>query len=72
MANYTVHDESKRWRVISLRVPTVRGELYKALAGAEREYEAAFGREAEWDDAFTVDVTDNEIVIRIELPKEKT
>lgn len=70
MAAYTTEVESKSWFKVVLPVPSVRAELYKALHRAEQEYERYYGHAAEHDDAFDVLVTDYEIVIQFELPKE--
>lgn len=73
MVSYSTEVESRSWFKVTLPVPTVRAEIYKALYAADQEYERIHGQSAEeWDDAYTIEAGDDEIVIRIELPKEKT
>jgi hypothetical protein len=71
MTNVSHRTESKSWHVITMPNPANRAEIYLALRWAEDAYEKAYGRKAEHDTAFEMDAGDDEIVIRIELPKEK-
>lgn len=63
---------TKSWFEVTVPNPTWRSEIYLALHFAEAEYERVYGPKAESDDAFEVYADDEEIVIRIELPKEVT
>lgn len=63
---------SKTWYEVVLPNPTWGAELYLALHFAEERYKSTFGREPNSDDALEVRADDDEIVIRFEIPKEKT
>lgn len=67
MASYTTCTTSKTWHEVVQPVPAFRADLYKALRQAEGDYERAYGKKADTDDAFEVLVGDDEIVIRFEV-----
>jgi hypothetical protein len=71
MTRVSSHTETKSWRVITMPMPADRAEIYSALHEAEDAYKDAYGKDAVHDNAFMIEATDDEIVIRIEMPKEK-
>jgi hypothetical protein len=72
MAAYETRDESKHWRLVTLPAKTNRGEMYKALHFADQEYERLHGQPADADTSYEVEGDGEEIIIRIEKPKEKS
>lgn len=70
MATYTTRTTSKTWHEVVQPVPALRADLYKALHQVETDYERAYGKKADTDDAFEVLAGNDEIVIRFEI-KEK-
>lgn len=70
MASYTTEVETKTWLKVIVPAPATRSDMYLALHVADQEYERIHGRSAEeWDTAYTVETGDDEIVIRVEMPK---